>query len=277
MVLKKQRRARMLEKLLRLLDKQKPVRRIFTWIILLISSLITLPVIIFFYVLINQSFIPISFSLVILCGWSLFLFILIHELGHLYVAKLCGVPTQGIIFLPLFGAAAIINKEKLTNPISRWKDLLFSAGGSIASLITILIISFLIPTIPLWLKIAIFFWAFISLFNLLPVYPYDGGRMFLDLIAGLKKSIFISRLIGLLTMIALSIGIFLYAGFHWTVILTIGLLWLYYLFLLKTGKIAEEDKTGQPMNVIKLVLGIIIYLGLIAGFLYVFIRLIRGF
>lgn len=262
----------MIEKLLIWMDKQKSVWRIFTWLVLLLASLVTLPIIIFFYVLINQSLIPISLSLIILCSWSLLLFILIHELGHLYLAKLCRVPTHGIVFLPLFGAAAIINKEKLAAPLARWKDFLFSAGGSITGLMTVWLIS-LMPNCPIWLTIAVLFWGFISLFNLLPIYPYDGGRMVLDLIAGLgSKSLLISRLIGLLTMITLSIANFWLAGLNWTVFLVTGLLWLYYFVLLKTGRVAAEDKTGQPMNVVGVLLGIVVYLGLIAGFLYIFIR-----
>lgn len=261
----------MIEKLLIWMDKQKSVWRIFAWIVLLLASIITLPVIIFFYIAINQSLVSPSFSLIILCSWSLLVFVLVHELGHLYLAKFCRVPTHGIIFLPIFGAAAIINKEKLDAPLCRWKDYLFSAGGSIASLAVIWLVS-LMPC-PTWLSITILLWGFISLFNLLPIYPYDGGRMFLNLIAGFgSKATLISRLVGFLTIACLSVINFSFCGWHLTVFLVNGLLWLHYLGLLKAGRIAAEDKSGQPMNIIELLISIIVYLGLITGFLYVFIQ-----
>lgn len=266
----------MLEKFLNWITSQRRAVRLLIGSTLMVSSAITMPAFIYIFCLINLG--HFSFVEVIACSEIILLLIAIHELGHLFMAKLCGVPTQGIYFLPIFGAVAIIRKENLKTPLSRWRDFLISAGGSITSLIALfLIFAFLPPTCNL-VKAAVMIWGFVSFYNLLSIYPYDGGRIFLDWAAKFKRrALIISRIAGWLTQLAISVAIVITCGFGWKNLLAVAVLWILYIILMKAGKIANEDKEGEPMKPIAWMVSIVISGLLISGFAYIFIATIWRF
>ena len=117
---------------------------------------------------------------------ALFASVTLHELGHALEAKRCGVPTRDITLLPIGGVArlAYIPKEPrqelriaIAGPavtlaiigvvyatlrvlgleLSGAQDILTSRGGFLSQL--------------LWANVSLF------LFNLLPAFPLDGGRV----------------------------------------------------------------------------------------------------
>lgn len=122
-----------------------------------------------------------------------FVTVVIHELGHSYVAKRYGVSVERIILLPIGGVAAMgeIPKDPgqelkiavagpLTNFIIAFFCLtgLFITGGTGALGIS----SFFIPHTPT-ANINRFLFDFLvinivlGIFNLLPAFPMDGGRV----------------------------------------------------------------------------------------------------
>lgn len=87
---------------------------------------------------------------------------LFHEMCHLFALYATGTPVHGLR-LGLRGARII------TGPMNAGRELLCAAAGPAGSLLLLLFLR-QIPRIALSA-------AFQGLFNLLPLYPLDGGRI----------------------------------------------------------------------------------------------------
>ena len=100
--------------------------------------------------------------------------IFIHELGHFFVAKLLGWNVDKIYFYP-YGGFTKFNEE-LNKP--KYQELFIMLAGPIAQIIYYVLLNkfnFLN-----FYEISLFesYHYSILLFNLLPIYPLDGGKFF---------------------------------------------------------------------------------------------------
>ena len=105
----------------------------------------------------------------------LMVMLFIHESGHVWAMKRYGMKTKGFYFIPLLGGAAVAESEfpsrkaevviALMGPI--WGLALAVATGGI----------YLLTRDPLFAAASAWM-AMINLFNLLPINPLDGGRVF---------------------------------------------------------------------------------------------------
>lgn len=116
-------------------------------------------------------------------GWSLwrsawvagvfFGSVVAHELGHVAVARRFGVRTRRVLLLPIGGAAQM--ERKMLTPKA---DLLISVGGPVVNLV--LAAAMMGPawwwSDPLWFRLGVLNLA-LGLFNLIPAFPMDGGRV----------------------------------------------------------------------------------------------------
>ena len=128
------------------------------------------------------KFRPLFLIYVFLCiyfGWynNIFFYItavVLHEYGHLVVAKFLGYNTNGIVF-DLYGAGL-----KCDNYFIRKHDIVISLAGPFVNLIIILIaIScwWIFPSSYSYTRDLVVCNAFVMGFNLLPIYPLDAGRV----------------------------------------------------------------------------------------------------
>jgi Zn-dependent protease len=165
----------------------------------------------------------------------LFLCVLAHELSHSLVARKNGQHVHGIV-LHVFGGVSLI-QEGIYKPSVEFK---VAAAGPLLSVILgvffLLLRNFYFPdneSIPSVMLTYLYFVNFmLAIFNLLPGFPLDGGRLLRSLIAFWKKDIVVatriaSRVgvgIAFLLMIygALSILKGMYSGF-WTILIGIFL------------------------------------------------------
>jgi len=109
-------------------------------------------------------------------GWAFatgfVLSILVHELGHVFAAWRLGVPVTAPVFIP--GMGALILQKRSAR--SAWGEALIGIGGPIGGTLAGLACLFAhqVTQDPFWLSLA-YTGFLLNLFNLMPVFPLDGG------------------------------------------------------------------------------------------------------
>ena len=125
------------------------------------------------------------FATDIIVAVSYFLVILIHELGHYYVAKYCGYKLSKFSLSP-YGVSLSYYGQTLEQ-----KDEIYIAlAGPVVNLVVALI------TVAFWWMFPTFYLVsynfvevnlIIALTNLLPAFPLDGGRVFVSLFSNIVE------------------------------------------------------------------------------------------
>ena len=138
----------------------------------------------------------------------LFVSVLLHELGHSVVALRYGVPVRSITLF-IFGGVAQIGAE----PPSATAEFLIAIAGPLVSLALGILFYLLEPVVafsePLLglAKYLAYINLAIVLFNLIPGYPLDGGRVFRAVVWAITKNMRRA------TLIAANVGRFFGLGF----------------------------------------------------------------
>ena len=182
----------------------------------------------------------------------------VHELGHVWAMRRTGMPTPGFYFVPLFGGAAIGERAK-----SEWQDVYITAMGPSWGLLSA------IPPALIWLVTGEVFWAgvvafiaLVNLFNLLPIYPLDGGRLTNSLLMSVAPG---GQILYLMLAGGLVIALAVYMRIYFVAILFgIGIMEIYFeRKRLKEGEITQKP----PLNRDGLIVGGTWYGGLALIFL----------
>lgn len=110
-------------------------------------------------------------------GWAgallLLLVVLFHELGHFLAMRACGFADTTIFFLPFLGAATTGKKDDATAS----EEMIVLLAGPVPGLLLGLLLSAMPgPRHPL-LELVITTLIALNVLNLLPIYPFDGGRI----------------------------------------------------------------------------------------------------
>ena len=170
---------------------------------------------------------------------SVFVCVLLHELGHAFAAKYFGIRTHDITLLPIGGVARL---ERMPEKPSQ--ELVVALAGPLVNVVIVLILlpwvvfrySFPIEdtlgSVPFWN----FDWltgllgvnVVILLFNLLPAFPMDGGRVLRSLLAfwlnyhnATRVAVFLGRLMAVFFVatgfwieqyVLMLIGVFVFVG-----------------------------------------------------------------
>ncbi|MEM1578844.1 MAG: M50 family metallopeptidase [Archaeoglobaceae archaeon] len=118
----------------------------------------------------------------ILAAVSVFIAILLHELAHSLVAMKYGVKVRGIMLF-IFGGVAMMEKI----PQNPRQELMISLAGPSASFL-IALFGFLFSQITsgalsMFFLIIAYFNAILTIFNLIPAFPMDGGRVLRSVLA----------------------------------------------------------------------------------------------
>lgn len=139
-----------------------------------------------------------------LFGWSfavgLVVLLFIHEMGHAIVMRLKGIPVGGMIFIPLLGAAVFMRRMPSNARDEAEVGIAGPVAGALAALACLLIAHQMFESTGLpgiWAPLA-YFGCFLNLFNLIPLTPFDGGRV----LAAIDRRIWI---IGFVVLIAIQI------------------------------------------------------------------------
>lgn len=137
---------------------------------------------------VNFKFHPFFALYVFLCiyfGWfnKIFYYVVtavLHEFGHYAVAKRYGYEVKNIVF-SLYG----LGIDSRT-AYKRSEDIIISLAGPIVNLILVIVLMclwWIIPTLYLFTYDFVICNIVVMIFNLVPIYPLDGGRILVDLLS----------------------------------------------------------------------------------------------
>jgi len=181
--------------------------------------------------------------------------VILHEYGHKIVANWLGYKSGEIIF-DVYGAGL-----KLNGVYKRKDDILISLGGPIVNVIIVLIsitLWWIFPSMYLYTSELVICNLVILLFNLLPIYPLDGGRI---LVACLSAKYDKHKVIRISSRICFGLGLIMIVLFGLSLIwgvnfnlLFIGLFLAINSIVSDTGKCEERlrainKKKGKVMEV----------------------------
>jgi Zn-dependent protease/CBS domain-containing protein len=169
--------------------------------------------------------------------------VVLHELGHALVARGSGIPAKGIILLPIGGVTILDEANAVPDSANAWvRDIRIAAAGPLVNLliagVAVLVLTAAIPGFsvtakPLLHSSALYrsiVWVnvYLGLFNLLPAYPMDGGRVLraifsrrMDMVQATQRAIRIGNVFSILFMMVgillvnwwlVMIGFFLFIG-----------------------------------------------------------------
>jgi putative peptide zinc metalloprotease protein len=182
----------------------------------------------------------------------------IHELGHVWAMRRTGMPTPGFYFVPLFGGAAIGERSR-----SEWQDVFITAMGPSWGLLSAVppALLYLATGTPFWAAICGFI-GLINLFNLLPIYPLDGGRLTNSLVVSAAPGAQLFYLIfagGLVLALAAYMRVY-FVG----ILFAIGLVEIYF----ERRRVSQGELLRKPpLNRDGLILSVLWYAALAAVFL----------
>jgi len=153
-----------------------------------------------------------------------FFIVYLHELGHIFAAKWYNIPTNKV-YLNFFGGLADIDISKIKD---NKHTLIISVAGPLVNL-AVLLFLVAISTIysSAFIQSLIAFNIIMLVFNLLPIYPLDGGRILRSSLRLMKVDILkTNKITLLLTRIVSCIGsiIAFYNGFYFAAAILVFLL-----------------------------------------------------
>ena len=150
--------------------------------------------------------------------------VVLHELGHALVGMRAGIPAKAIILLPIGGVTLLDETRQPIEPgVLTWKrDIRIALAGPLVNIIIALVAAGLLfvlaPEIHFWMKPSVYsgnlpgslVWCnvWLALFNLLPAYPMDGGRVLralfsrrMDSVRATRRAVSIGRAFATLFML----------------------------------------------------------------------------
>jgi putative peptide zinc metalloprotease protein len=193
--------------------------------------------------------IKVALAALSLGAWGIFLswefafaiigILVFHEYGHLRAMQKFGIPTKGIYLIPFVGGVAVGDR-----PRSHWQEVYIAMMGPVFGLLMTLIFALIYYfTSNHFAGLVASVGALVNLFNLLPVLPLDGGRVFKAMaLSGQGKAGFITVIIltvaGLIFSVKMGFGLVTF--FFIMGILDLSASW----YEMKTDPLVSMDRYG---------------------------------
>lgn len=201
----------------------------------------------------------------------LMIFAFFHELGHLLTGVILGFRPQSLSINPVglsvsFRIKAEDYNEKVKNGnMLALKQLCIALGGpAVNFILVILFMVFNLKIFNISREFVIYSNILIGLFNLIPIYPLDGGRVLknlLHILDGLKNSYIYINMISNISVIILTIFSSIIIVYLKNVSIIIILAYLWYLVLnenkmfiqkMKMYRIIERAKENEEQELLQL-------------------------
>jgi len=152
-------------------------------------------------------------------------------MGHALVMKLKGIPVGGMIFIPMLGAAVTMRQMPQNAKDEAEVGIAGPIAGALASSACLLLAQISSGTPTIWAPLA-YFGFFMNLFNLVPIVPFDGGRV----LAAIDRRVWILGFAGLL---GYQIWLWLNGNFS---------IWLLFFIIIAATQLWSRNRANAPEN-----------------------------
>ena len=178
------------------------------------------------------------------------LFALIHELGHVLVARILGNKLLKFKIMPLgFSIFLQTNIEDYNKKIKKGnmyvlKNLIISIAGPITNII-IFLVTFFLPIELMIKEKVIYINAIIAIFNLIPMYPLDGSKILqnaLKLFCSNKESYKYTNIVANATLIIFTIFCSVFILYAKNIAIVAILIYLWYINIKENEKQKIRNK-----------------------------------
>lgn len=102
------------------------------------------------------------------------LMLFVHESGHIWAMKRCGIKTKGIYFIPFVGGAAVAEEAFPSRGAETYIAIMGPIWGGLLAAVSML--AYYETQSPMFAAAAAWM-AMVNVFNLIPINPLDGGRI----------------------------------------------------------------------------------------------------
>ena len=183
-------------------------------------------------------------------------FAIIHELGHLLAGLLLGMKPEKIELMP-FGVSISFkikvkeyNKKIKKGNLLEVKKILVALAGPLTNFIIIVITNNLKIDIFKGLMI-IYTNLLIMIFNLLPIYPLDGGRILkgiLHINFGIRKSELYTNIISKTTVAIITVTLSIMVLYIHNIAFLIIDMYLWYLVIKEDTRYKKREEIYKSLN-----------------------------
>lgn len=165
-----------------------------------------------------------------------FFSISLHEIGHMAVARFCGYKIGSVRLTPVGFSLSINGRD-----CSRMNSIKIYSAGPVVNLLLFgagALAGFVFPAFNRSLSLLSATNLYLALFNLIPAFPLDGGRILLEVMAGSMGLLAAGRMLRRLAMI-LSVTMLLLGAYQLYISafnFSLVIIGLYIIIILKTGR-----------------------------------------
>lgn len=192
-------------------------------------------------------------TLAVLLVSSLFACVLLHEFGHALAARAYGIPTEDITLYPIGGVARLARMPRKAGP-----ELLIALAGPAVNLAIAGVLAVVLAMgpavgpsrattsiVPSFLASLLKLNLVLAIFNLVPAFPMDGGRVLRALLSGWMGRLRATEAaVGIGRMLAIAFGV--WSLLQGNLLQAVLAVFIYTIAGVELSRVRHEERASEP-------------------------------